>query len=114
MESVAGAAGVGFPEKHRACRSPVVTPRSVSVSTGTTLIAVHARDATAIGSAPVALTTASSAAQALARDAASISESGESARVHFVQFPKMTFGTCRAPAGRVTYRSMEPGTSHGS
>jgi hypothetical protein len=69
IESAAHAVDVGFPEKHRACRCPVVTLKNVSVCTDTTPIAVHARDATAIGSAPTAPTTAPSADPAFARDA---------------------------------------------
>ena len=82
MESVARAVDVGFPEKHRACRCPVVTSKSASVYTDITLIAVHARDATAIGSALTVPTTASNAAQVLARDAKPISDSGQTARLN--------------------------------
>jgi hypothetical protein len=111
MESVARAVDVGSPKKHRVSRCPVVTSRNASACTGTTLIAGHARDATATGSAPTARTTASNAAQVLARDAKPISESGASARPNTLVFPKMTFGTCQCRNESVTYIPMEPRNS---
>jgi len=69
IKSAAHAVDVGFPEKHRACPWPDAMSKSASVYTDTTLIAARARDATATGSAPSAPTMATSADQALARDA---------------------------------------------
>jgi len=74
IKSGAHAADVGFPEKHRACRWPGAMSKGASVYTDTTLIAARARDATATGSAPTVPTMATSADQALARDAKPISD----------------------------------------